>query len=213
MCYAPIGADELLETMTDGQVDKVLDVILTSGHYSALEHASLTFAVEGISRACSHQLVRHRLASYNQQSQRYVRYGTVDFIRPPAIEASDEAGAVFDNVVCATNEAYQKLLEMGLEAEDARYVLAQAVETKIVLTMNCRELRHFFALRCCNRAQWEIREMAWKMLELARATAPRIFEDAGPGCVRGPCSEGKMTCGTPYPRVHPGKEGASTSDG
>lgn len=205
LCYAPLGAADLFQKMTSEQVAKVFDTILGSGHYSALEHASLTFAIDGISRACSHQLVRHRLASYNQQSQRYVRYGTVEFIKPPAIDENPEAGAKFDEVVAATNEVYRELLEMGIEAEDARYVLAQGVETKIVVTMNCRELLHFFTLRCCNRAQWEIRAMAWKMLDMARETCPTIFYEAGPSCVRGPCPEGKMTCGDPYPRRKRGK--------
>ena len=200
LCYAPLGAADLFEKMSDEQVGRVLDTILGSGHYSALEHASLTFAIDGISRACSHQLVRHRVASYNQQSQRYVRYDTVEFIKPPAIHENAKAAAKFDEIVGATSEAYRELLEMGIEAEDARYVLAQGVETKIVVTMNCRELLHFFTLRCCNRAQWEIRAMAWKMLDLARETCQTIFYEAGPSCVRGPCPEGKMTCGDSYPR-------------
>jgi thymidylate synthase (FAD) len=200
LCYAPLGAADLFAKMTDEQVAKVLDTILGSGHHSALEHASLTFAIDGISRACSHQLVRHRLASYNQQSQRYVKYDTVQFIMPPAIADNPEAEAKFEKIVRVTNDAYRDLLEMGVEAEDARYVLAQGVETKIVVTMNCRELLHFFTLRCCNRAQWEIRAMAWKMLDLARETCPTIFYEAGPNCVRGPCQEGKMTCGDPYPK-------------
>lgn len=213
LCYAPLGADELFEKMTEKQVAKVLETILGSGHYSALEHASLTFAIDGISRACSHQLVRHRLASYNQQSQRYVRYDAVDFIRPPEIEANPQARAKFDEIVCATSEAYRQLLRMGVEAEDARYVFSQAVETKIVVTMNARELLHFFTLRCCNRAQWEIRHLAWEMLGLARETCPTIFADAGPSCVRGPCKEGKMTCGEPYPRRSGAKEGDNTAGG
>ena len=97
--------------------------------------------------------------------------------------------------------AYEKLLAAGVPAEDARYLLPNAAETKIVITMNVRELLHFFSLRCCNRAQWEIRDMAHRMLELARPTAPFIFADAGAPCVRGTCPEGKMTCGNPYPKV------------
>jgi len=196
--------------MTEDEVGRLLRVILGSGHHSALEHASLTFAVEGISRACSHQLVRHRLASYNQQSQRYVRYDTVEFIRPPSIEETPGAADVFDELVGETNEAYRRLLELGVEAEDARYVLAQAVETKIVVTMNVREMLHFFTLRCCNRAQWEIRNLAWEMLDRARPVLPLVTEEAGPSCVRGPCPEGKMTCGKPYQRVRRTKEGEGT---
>ena len=108
---------------------------------------------------------------------------------------------MFDAAIDAAIEAYQKLLAAGVPAEDARYLLPNAAETKIVITMNVRELLHFFELRCCNRAQWEIREMARRMLELARPTAPFVFADAGAPCVRGACPEGKMTCGNPFPRV------------
>ena len=100
-----------------------------------------------------------------------------------------------------TVEAYQAFVAAGIPAEDARYILPNAAETKIVVTMNIRELMHFFTLRCCNRAQWEIRDLAWKMLELVRPTAPFIFATAGPSCVRGACPEGKMTCGNPYPKA------------
>ena len=116
-------------------------------------------------------------------------------------KAFEEANALFDEMVAKTVEAYQAFLDAGIPAEDARYILPNAAETKIVVTMNIRELLHFFNLRCCNCAQWEIRDLAWKMLELARPTAPFIFAQAGPGCVRGACPEGKMTCGNPYPRV------------
>ena len=117
------------------------------------------------------------------------------------MEDDEEASKVFDEAIEAVIEGYQKLLEMGIPAEDARYLLPNAAETKIVITMNIRELLHFFSLRCCNRAQWEIRELAHKMLELVKPTAPYIFMDAGAPCVRGNCPEGKMTCGNPYPKV------------
>ena len=150
----------------------------------------------------THQLVRHRLASFNQQSQRYVKFKDgLNTIKPASIAENEEASALFDEAVDAAVEAYQKLLDAGVPAEDARYLLPNAAETKIVVTMNVRELLHFFELRCCNRAQWEIRELAHKMLELVRPTAPYVFMDAGPSCVRGVCSEGKMTCGNPYPKV------------
>ena len=202
LCYAPVGAKELMETMPPERVASVLTTIMRSGHFSTLEHASYTFAVDGVSRALTHQLVRHRLASFNQQSQRYVRFGAdLEVVKPETILESDEANAVFDGVVEATKAAYAELLDLGIPAEDARYVLPNAAETKIVVTMNVRELLHFFELRCCNRAQWEIRELAHRMLELARPTAPFIFGDAGAPCVHGACPEGKMTCGNPYPRV------------
>ena len=205
LCYAPVGASELMESLSEERIRKVLKTILTSGHLSTLEHASYTFAIDGVSRALTHQLVRHRLASFNQQSQRYVKFADgLDVVKPASIADNEEASRLFDEMVEKTVEAYQAFLEAGVPAEDARYILPNAAESKIVVTMNIRELLHFFSLRCCNRAQWEIRELAWKMLELARPTAPFIFADAGPGCVRGACPEGKMTCGDPYPRVQRG---------
>ena len=202
LCYAPVGASELMETMPEERVKSVLTTIMRSGHFSTLEHASYTFAIDGVSRALTHQLVRHRLASYNQQSQRYVKFKDgVAVVKPESVKASPETEAAFDEAIDACVSAYKKLLDAGVPAEDARYLLPNAAESKIVVTMNVRELLHFFSLRCCNRAQWEIREMAHRMLELARPTAPFIFADAGAGCVRGACPEGKMTCGNPYPRV------------
>ena len=202
LCYAPVGAAELMETLSDEAIRKVLRTILVGGHHSTLEHASYTFAIDGVSRALTHQLVRHRLASFNQQSQRYVAYTDgLESIKPESIAQNEEANRLFDYMIAKTVEAYKAFLEMGVPAEDARYILPNAAETKIVVTMNIRELLHFFNLRCCNRAQWEIRDLAWKMLELVRPTAPYIFADAGPSCVRGACPEGKMTCGKPYERV------------
>ncbi len=202
LCYAPVGASELMETMPEERIKSVLSTIMRSGHFSTLEHASYTFAIDGVSRALTHQLVRHRLASFNQQSQRYVKFKDgVPVVKPASVAASSETEAVFDQAIAACVEAYKKLLDAGVPAEDARYLLPNAAESKIVVTMNVRELLHFFSLRCCNRAQWEIRELAHRMLELARPTAPFIFADAGAGCVRGACPEGKMSCGNPYPRV------------
>jgi len=202
LCYAPVGAAELLDTMSDDAIAKVLRIILTSGHTSALEHASYTFAIDGVSRALTHQLVRHRLASYNQQSQRYVSYTeTPEFIVPPAVASDPEALKRYKSANAAAFSAYRELLDMGVAPEDARYLLPNAMETKIVVTMNVRELLHFLELRCCKRAQWEIRDLALAMLELAEPTAPYIFLDAGASCRRGPCREGKMTCGDPYPKA------------
>ena len=202
LCYAPVGAAELMETMPEDRVRSVLSTVIKSGHLSTLEHASYTFAVDGVSRALTHQLVRHRIASFNQQSQRYVKFTDgVPVVKPGTVAANEEAGRIFDETVDAIEAADARLLELGIPAEDARYLLPNAAESKIVITMNVRELLHFFSLRCCNRAQWEIREMAHRMLELARPTAPYIFMDAGAGCVRGACPEGKMTCGNPYPKV------------
>lgn len=201
LCYAPVGGRELMESLTDEKIRKVLTTIMSSGHFSTLEHVSYTFAVEGVSRALTHQLVRHRLASYNQQSQRYVKFKEEPpIVRPASVDTNPEAAQAFDEAIDACWQAYDKLVQAGVPAEDARYILPNACETKIVVTMNIRELMHFFSNRCCNRAQWEIRELAWKMLELVRPTAPFIFRTAGPGCMRGACPEGKMCCGNPYPR-------------
>ena len=197
LCYAPVGASELMETMPPERVQSVLSTIMSSGHFSTLEHASYTFAIDGVSRALTHQLVRHRLASFNQQSQRYVKFKDgIEVVKPGSVSESPEASRVFDEAMAAAEDAYAALLELDVPAEDARFVLPNAAETKIVVTMNVRELLH-----CCNRAQWEIRELALKMLELVRPTAPYVFVDAGAPCVRGACPEGKMTCGEPYERV------------
>lgn len=196
LCYAPVGATELMETMPPERVQSVLSTIMKSGHFSTLEHVSYTFAVDGVSRALTHQLVRHRLASFNQQSQRYVKFaGDVEVVKPPTVAAQEDTSLVFDEAIDAVVDAYHKLLDAGVPAEDARYLLPNAAETKIVITMNIRELLHFLSLRCCNRAQWEIREMAWQMLALCKQAAPALFEHAGPACVSGPCPEGKSTCG------------------
>ncbi len=203
LCYAPVGAAELMETMPEERVRSVLTTIMSSGHFSTLEHASYTFAIDGVSRVLTHQLVRHRLASFNQQSQRYVKFKDgFPFVTPPTIAENAEADAAFRALMDAAADAYQQLLDAGIPAEDARFVLPNAAETKIVTTMNVRELLHFFELRCCHRAQWEIQELACRMLELVRPTAPFIFMDAGAPCVHGACPEGKMTCGNPFPKVH-----------
>ena len=202
LCYAPVGAAELMDQLGDEAIRKVLSTIMASGHLSALEHASYTFAIDGVSRALTHQLVRHRLASYNQQSQRYVAYADEPrFIVPPAVASNPELEARFLGACRAAFSEYRSMVDSGVAAEDARYLLPNAMETKIVVTMNVRELLHFFELRCCKRAQWEIRALALRMLELVEPTAPLIFMDAGASCRRGPCREGKMTCGKPYPKA------------
>jgi thymidylate synthase (FAD) len=207
LCYAPVSAASLLEQMPADEVQRMVRILVRSGHHSALEHASFTFAIDGISRACSHQLVRHRLASYNQQSQRYVRFAADDaFVVPPRIEEDPEARQVFLEAMEHARTAYDRLVELGVTSglgkesvqEDARFVLPNAAETKIVVSMNARELRHFFAVRCCRRAQWEINRLAWAMRHLAAGVSPQLFADTGPGCVTDECPEGKMTCGDPY---------------
>ena len=164
------------------------------GHTSVIEHASFTFSVEDVSRAMTHQLVRHRIASYTQQSQRYVTYDTLErYVTPPNIAHHAEAKKVFDETLERISDAYQKLLKMTIPKEDARFILPNAAKTNIMVTMNARELRHFFNLRCCARAQWEIREVATEMLKQAKKAAPALFENSGPACAElGYCPEGKM---------------------
>ena len=184
LCYAPVSAAELKQEMGDEDVARLVRTFVSSGHHSALEHASFSFAIDGVSRVLTHQLVRHRVASYNQQSQRYVTFGAGDsFIIPPSVSADPESEAVFLEAMQQARIAYERLVELGLAKgrtresvqEDARFVLPNAAETKIVVTMNARELRHFFRVRCCNRAQWEIRALAWEMRGIVKSMAPNLF--------------------------------------
>lgn len=195
LCYSDASIEHLFG-QSDEQVARLLGKILGLGHYSVLEHASFSFGIEGISRACSHQLVRHRVASFSQQSQRYVSHATPFVaVTPASIEERPELLTRFKAHMVATHDLYRDLLADGVAAEDARFVLPNAASTKLVLTMNARELHHFFALRCCRRAQWEIRHMAREMLRQARRAAPLLFAEAGPGCLKGACPEGAMCCG------------------
>ena len=193
-CYSCKPASEIVE---DIDSEKVLSRIVGMGHHSVIEHAVFTFSVEGVSRALTHQLVRHRVASFSQQSQRYVSLAEPSFVVPHTVESDPEARKRFEETMDAIWSAYRDLEGMGIPAEDARYLLPNGCTTNITVTMNARELLHFFSLRCCNRAQWEIREMADRMLEICREVSPVIFKDAGPPCVSGPCPEGKLSCGNP----------------
>jgi thymidylate synthase (FAD) len=198
-CYSQGAPSVIMEKVTEEKAGKLIEDVVSMGHHSVIEHAYYTFSLEGVSRALTHQLVRHRVASYSQQSQRYVNMLKAEFVTPPSIAADNEAKKVFESAMEQAWEAYQKLAEK-MPVEDARYVLPNACETNIIVTMNARELIHFFSLRCCNRAQWEIREAADLMLALAQQVSPQIFKDAGAPCVRGPCTEGKMSCGKPKKR-------------
>ncbi|MFC1490022.1 FAD-dependent thymidylate synthase [Candidatus Latescibacterota bacterium] len=207
LCYAP-DASTIFEN-SPGDLETFLGRLRKMGHLSPFEHASYTFLLEGVSRALTHQLVRHRVASYSQRSQRYVSHDAFDYIVPPnlkgiIVETEDgpvDAEEYYRAFMKTASETYGKLLEsLGGDNEeakqDARYVLPNAAETKIIVTMNARELFHFFSERLCNRAQWEIRHSADKMLALARDVTPIIFKGLGPKCVQlGKCPEGKMTCG------------------
>ncbi|OQA21887.1 MAG: Thymidylate synthase ThyX [Actinobacteria bacterium ADurb.Bin346] len=198
LCYSPIGGEQLLEDLETEEAHKLVRFVVKSGHLSTTEHITFTFAIEGVSRALTHQLVRHRLASYNQQSQRYVKFtGNYEYITPPAVKNNPAVCVKYDKFVKNIHNFYGELIEAGIEPEDARYILPSASETKIIVTMNGRELLHFFTVRCCNRAQWEIRELATIMLKLVRKVCPVVFEKAGPNCLRGPCPEGKFSCGNP----------------
>ena len=211
-CYHPGFVADMWPRLLSGEItrDKQADFvarILSSGHESPIEHVSFTFAVSGVSRALTHQLVRHRLASYSQQSQRYVEASAFDYVLPPAIAAIPEARAAFEAAMDQAGAAYAAVREIlvrqgrGDKAnEDARFVLPNACETRIVVTMNCRSLLHFFELRCCTRAQWEIRDLAQAMLALCRQALPVLFDRAGASCERlGYCPEdARFSCGR-YP--------------
>lgn len=200
LCYSHTHPDDLLEKLSDERIDYLLNTITTAKHYSTFEHAVFMFSISGISRACSHQLVRHRIASYNQQSQRYVTFDNIDdIVVPPSIETNAQYKLMYENAIKQVFDTYEFLSsQKDVNKEDARYLLPNGAKTNLVVTMNARSLMNFFHLRCCRRAQWEINELAWRMLDLVYPIAPRIFRLAGPNCLHGKCSEGKMTCGNPY---------------
>ena len=184
-CYSSLAASQIEERLVDSEVERLLSLLRKRNHLSPFEHANFTFSVGGVSRALSHQLVRHRIASYSQESQRYVEYlklSELPFVRPPTVAAHPEAQEIFDAAMKETLNAYQKMLNMGIPAEDARYIFPNGIETKLVFTMNARSLFNFFEQRCCVKAQWEIRALAFKMLTACRNAAPLIFLTAGPPC-------------------------------
>ncbi|MCR5653310.1 MAG: FAD-dependent thymidylate synthase [Ruminococcus sp.] len=232
LCYSASDIENIRDGLTEENTAKFIQMLSDLGHGSPVEHASFTFGIEGISRACSHQLVRHRIASYSQQSQRYVDGTKFEFVTPPEIENNEKAYDAYKKVIDMQSEAYREIrdaLVAGyirnqygkkykgtddeiIEAfkndrkalytsflkkanEDARFVLPNACTTKIICTFNTRSLDNFFAHRCCNRAQWEIREVAEQMLLECLKVAPHLFSKCGPSCLFGPCPEGKMSCG------------------
>ena len=219
LCYSHSSASDIMNGLDEESAQRFIDKLMKLGHASPLEHISFTFAIDGISRVLTHQLVRHRIASYSQQSQRYVKLEQFEYVIPPAIEKNVEACEIFRNAMKHDQETYEKLVNI-LEAtyvndylkkghsekkasalaeksaiEDARFVFPNACETKIVVTMNARSLINFFNHRCCNRAQWEIHEMADEMLKLVKEVSRAVFDKIGPQCLVGPCPEGTMTCG------------------
>ncbi|MFH1190840.1 MAG: FAD-dependent thymidylate synthase [Candidatus Omnitrophota bacterium] len=209
-CYSEKFAGDFFSPATVDlkKQEEFVKNIVASGHMSPLEHVKFSFAIQGVSRALTHQLVRHRIASFSQQSQRYVKEKDFDYILPPAIQGNAEAKNEFERLMTTIQQSYTKLLlllgqdNFSQEAanQDARFVLPQAAETKIVVTMNCRELLHFFGHRCCSRAQWEIRQLANAMLDICRQKLPAVFFAAGAKCeALGYCPEGDKFCCGKYP--------------
>ena len=219
LCYSAQGADNLLDGLTPEKTEKFIRMLMGLGHESPVEHVSFTFAIEGVSRSFLAQMTRHRIASYSVQSQRYVRLSPFEYVTPPEVAADDTALAAYKRAMDAALASYEEITEIlrkkhteellaeGIDEktaasraekmaiEDARFVLPNACETKMIVTMNARSLYNFFHLRCCNRAQWEIRAVADEMCRLVKEVAPTLFVNAGPPCVSGPCKEGKMSCG------------------
>ena len=195
ICYAKnVSIKKLQKKINDNDVSAFITKLLESGHESPFEHISFTFGIEGISRACSHQLVRHRMASFSQRSQRYCFEDGFNYIEPEDINENENEDKIFRDFMRHSKEVYSKLIDKGVKPEDARMVLPNACETKIIVTMNARELLHFFKLRCCKRAQKEIREVAFMMKNICRKVAPNIFQYAGPNCLKGYCTEGEKSC-------------------
>lgn len=197
LCYSADKGTDLINKMESQEsVSALVQRLFSVGHLSPFEHVSFTFLIEGISRACSHQLVRHRIASYSQKSQRYVSESKFEFVTPASIKNKEEAVKVYDEAMDEIQSVYNKLISLGVPKEDARFVLPNACETQIIVTMNARALINFFEHRCCVRAQSEIREMANLMLKKVKKVAPNIFEKAGASCeTLGYCPEGSMSCG------------------
>ncbi len=219
LCYSDAHIDDLLDGLTEEKTVKFLNMLTDLGHASPVEHASFTFGIEGVSRTLLAQITRHRIASYSVQSQRYVRLEDFRYVVPPEIEAIPAAKQAFIDTMNEDARRYLDLVEKleeghtaeymaqgmtekaarakasKLANEDARFVLPNACETKMVVTMNARSLNNFFSLRCCNRAQWEIRALAKEMWKLVYPVAPTLFRYSGPGCLRGGCPEGRMSCG------------------
>ena len=164
-------------SQAQGQPDRFLKARMQEGHESLIEHASVTFEISGVSRACTHQLVRHRIASYSQESQRYVEMSAPEFVVPPSVADSPRAIEVWREFMDQVADAYRRLRDLGVRKEDARFVLPNATATRIIVTMNLRSLRHFFAVRCDKAAQWEIRALAVEMLRQVHGIVPAAFED------------------------------------
>jgi len=197
-CYSSVGAEELKEKTTEEVRKRLIKQVIESGHTSTLEHASFTFALDGVSRVTEIHLIRHRIASFSIQSGRYVKRGDAAYRIPSKIRALKDNKLLekYLEHLEKTQELYNELIEAEIPAEDARYCQPQSIQVKIVMSMNARELLHFFSLRTCTRAQWEVQEVARLMLNEVRKVAPTIFENAGPPCISEKlCNQGKLSCG------------------
>lgn len=211
LCYSASGIENISDGLDEEKTEKFINRLMSMGHESPIEHCSFTFGVEGVSRALLAQLTRHRIASYSVKSQRYVNENQFEYVTPPEIENNEQAKKIYIDTMSDLQERYEKLAEIlkaehiknGVDEkkaekraiEDARFILPNACETKIIMTFNARSLFNFFSHRCCERAQWEIRELADEMLKLVKEVAPTLFKKCGPPCVRGACPEGAMSCG------------------
>lgn len=196
-CYHE-NLDEIHEKSYN-EIYKFNVMLAKSGHTSTFEHASFTFRITEVSRALTHQLVRHRMASYSQTSQRYVKFENktkdTGFYWPEAVKQNDAASEIYEKILIDIINAYDALIDAGIKPEDARYLLPNATLTEIVVTMNARALNNFFNERLCNRAQTEIRTLASQMYRLVNKEAPSLFLHSGPACVTGKCNQGRLTCG------------------
>ena len=217
LCYSADDVETIMDEMRYNDAEKQIKLLQSIGHESPIEHVSFTFAIEGVSRSLLAQITRHRIASFSVRSQRYVKVEDA-FVVPDEIAIDEDAFPYFETAIATAKECYQQIsniltkyyVETGMNAkaaekkaiEDARYVLPNACCTSMIVTMNARELLHFFRLRCCNRAQWEIREVADEMLRLCQEVAPTLFDGAGAPCVSGKCPEGRMSCGHPRKENH-----------
>lgn len=255
LCYSSSSIDDLVDKQTDESVERFIKMITDIGHGSVLEHASFTFGIEGVSRACVNQLVRHRIASYSQKSQRYVKEGQFEYVIPEDIKRDGYLSNLYEQTMidlqndydliveklmdnylrgkkykdildnelkrlkidqeeyetfisgdwktCEDIKAKYKSLYSALEKraiENARYVLPNACETKIIVTMNLRSLINFCNHRCCRRAQDEINQLAWAMVEEVEKISPLLAKCLGATCQFGKCGEGAFSCGRPYPK-------------
>lgn len=238
LCYSPSTIEQIMDGLTDENIEKFITRLSSYGHHSPFEHVSFTFGVEGVSRSLTHQLVRHRIASYSQQSQRYVKADQFEYVVPSAILEDAASSIIFKDTMDMIQKSYDDIVDSlmfkqieeyhnihtgitvtqtvvdnfkhyypkvhskfeKIAIENARAVLPNATETKIVVTMNARSLINFFSERTCRRAQDEIRAMSLGMLKICKEVAPNLFKNAGASCMYGKCKEGSMCCGSPYPK-------------